>query len=115
MERIKTKDILQRVELDATLSPPVDLVSVRISADATPDGDRVAILDVKQVKDIIEAVEWFAAIGIKMNPRKWVKKCEPQIAELDKLKVVALHNSIGKEVHMTQSVRFVAADSVSVA
>ena len=43
-----------------------------------------------------------------MNPRKWVKKRESQIGELDKLKlkVIVLHDDIGKEIHMTQPVRF---------
>ena len=50
-----------------------------------------------------------------MNLRKWVKKREPQIGELDKFKAVILHDGIGKEVHMTQPVEFVDADSASVA
>ena len=46
-----------------------------------------------------------------------MKNREPQVSELDKfkLKVVALHHGIGKEVYMTQSVQFVAADLVPVA
>ena len=46
-----------------------------------------------------------------------MKKHEFQIGKLDKLKlkVVVLHNDIGKEVHMTHLAQFVAADSVSVA
>ena len=40
-----------------------------------------------------------------------MKKCESQIGEVDKfkLKAVILHDGIGKEVHMTQLVEFVAA------
>jgi len=46
-----------------------------------------------------------------------VKKHESQIGELDnlKLKVVVLHNGIDKEVHMTQPVEVVAANSISIA
>jgi len=47
VEGIKTKDVLQQVEVDATPPPPVGLVSIRISADVTPGGDRVVILDVE--------------------------------------------------------------------
>jgi len=45
----------------------------------------------------------FVAKETKLNPRKWVKKHESQINELDKLKlkVVILHDGIGMEVHMT--------------
>ena len=45
-----------------------------------------------------------------MNSRKWVKKRESQIGELDKfkLKAVVLHDGIGKEVHVTQPVQFAA-------
>jgi len=59
-----------------------------------------------------EHVKLFAAKGTKLNPRKWVKKRESQIGELHKLKlkVVILHDGIGKEVHMTQPVVFVASD-----
>jgi len=41
-----------------------------------------------------------------------VKKYESQISELDqlKLKVVILHDGIGKEIHMTQPVGYVAGD-----
>jgi len=43
-----------------------------------------------------------------------VKKCEFQIGELDKLKLkaVVLYNGIGKKVHMTYLVGFVAVDSI---
>ena len=44
-----------------------------------------------------------------------MKKREPQIGELDKLKFDVLHDGIGKEIHITQPVGFVATDSVSVA
>jgi len=46
-----------------------------------------------------------------------MKRCESQIGELYKLKylmVVVVHDCIGKEVHTTQPVGFVAADLVSV-
>jgi len=59
----------------------------------------------------------FAVIGTKINPRKGVKKHVSQICECDKLKlkVVVLHDGIGKEVNMTQPVRFTAEDLVTVA
>ena len=41
-------------------------------------GDHVVDLD---VEDINENVELFAAIGTKMNPRKWVKKHKSQVDE----------------------------------
>ena len=46
-----------------------------------------------------------------------MKKHESKLGECDKfkLKVVVLHNGIGKEVHMTQLVRFAAEDLVTVA
>ena len=75
--------ILQRVEVDATPPPPIGSISVRISVDVTPDGDHVVTLDAKQVEDINEDVELFAAIGTKMNPWKWVKNSEPRVSELE--------------------------------
>ena len=44
------------------------------------------------------------------------EKHESQIGERDKLKLkaVVLHDGIGKEVHMTQPVRFAAEDLVPV-
>ena len=44
------------------------------------------------------------------------EKCEPQVIELDKLKlkVIILHDGIDKEVHMTQPVRFIVEDLVTV-
>jgi len=48
----------------------------------------------------------------KLNSRKWVKKYESQVDELDKLKlkVIILHDGIGKDVNMTQAVGFIATD-----
>jgi len=45
-----------------------------------------------------------------------VKKHESQISELDKLKlkVIILHDGIGKEVHMTQPVRSVVTDLATI-
>ena len=43
VERLKTNDVSQRVEVDATTLPPVDLVSVGISLDVTSGGDHVAM------------------------------------------------------------------------
>ena len=98
------------MEDDATPPPPVDSVSVERSLDVTPDIDHVAMMDNGHVELVV-------AKGTKLNPRKWVKKRESQIGELDKLKLktVILHNGISKEVHMTQSVGFVTADSILVA
>ena len=58
----------------------------------------------------------FAAIGTKIKSRKWVKKHDSQVGKHDKLKlkVVVLHDGIGKEVHMTQPVRFTAEDLLTV-
>ena len=82
----------------------------------TLGGDYIASFDAEQVENIDENIELFAAIGIKINSRKWVKKHESQVGEHDKLKfkAVVLHDGIGKEVHMTQLIGFVAIDSVSV-
>ena len=117
MERLKTKDVSQRVEVDDTPPPPVGSVSVRTSPDVTPGVDHVASFDVEQVEDIDENVELFAVIGTKINPRKWVKKHESQVGERDKikLKVVVLHDDIDNGVHMTQPVRFAAEDLITVA
>jgi len=77
----------------------------------------MASFDAEQVEDIDENIELFAAIGTKIKPRKWVKKHESQVGGRDKLKLkaVVLHDGIGKEVHMTQPVRFAADDLVPVA
>jgi len=45
VERMKTKEVSQRVEVDATPPSPVGSVSVRTSPDVTPDGDQVARVD----------------------------------------------------------------------
>ena len=70
VERKKTKYVLRQVEVIDTSPLPIDSVSVRISPDVTPGGDRVATLNDEKVEDINEEVELFAAIGTKMNPRK---------------------------------------------
>ena len=54
MERIKTNDISQWVEIDATPPPSVGSVSVKISPDVTSGGDRIATLDIEQAEDIDE-------------------------------------------------------------
>ena len=41
VERMKTKDVLQRVKVDATPPYSVGSISVRISPDMTPSGDHV--------------------------------------------------------------------------
>jgi len=45
VERMKTKDVSQRMEVNATPLFSVGAVSVGISPDLTPRGDHVAILD----------------------------------------------------------------------
>ena len=70
----------------------VNVVSVRTSLDVIPGGDHVARFDAEQVKDIDENVKLCTAIGIKINPRRWVKKHESQVGNHDKLKVVVLHD-----------------------
>ena len=95
---MKTKDVLQRVEVDATPPPPVSSISVEISLDVTPGGVQVATL--------------VAAERTKKNAQRWVvKKHGSQISELDqlKLKVVVLHDGIGEEIHKTRPIGFVAA------
>ena len=61
VKRLKTKDVLQRVKVDAITPSPVDSISVRISPDVTPGGDHVAVMDIEQV-------ELFTAKGTKLNP-----------------------------------------------
>ena len=74
VERLKTKDVLQRLEVDATPPSPVGSISVRTSPDVTPGEDHVASFDAEQVEDIDENIELFAAIGTKIKYRKWVKR-----------------------------------------
>ena len=50
MKRIKTKDVLQRVKVNAIPPSPVGLVLVRISLDVIPGEDRVAVLDADLVE-----------------------------------------------------------------
>ena len=45
VERLKTKDVSQRVEVDGTPPTPVGSVSVRTSPDVTPGRDHVASFD----------------------------------------------------------------------
>ena len=101
------------MEVDATPPSPVGSVSVKTSSDVTPGGDHVARVYPKQVEDIDENVELFAAIRTKIKPRRWVKKHESQVGDRGKLelKAVILYDS-SKEVHMTQLDQFIAEDSV---
>ena len=103
VERMETKEVSQQVEVDATPPSPVGSASEKTSPDVTPDGDHVPSFDAEQVEGVDEYVELFAIIGIKINSRRWVKKHESQVGNRDKLKTVVLHDSIGKEVHMTAS------------
>ena len=45
VERTETKEVSQRVEVDATPPSPVGSVSVRTSPDVTPGGDHVDRVD----------------------------------------------------------------------
>jgi len=114
VERMNTKEVSQRVEVDATPPSPVGSVLMKTSPDVTPSGDHVARVDTGYVEDIDENVEVFAAIGTKVKPRKWVKKHESQACDRDKLKLkaVVLHDG-SEEVHMTQPDIFAAEDSVT--
>ena len=53
VERLKTKDVPQRVKVDATPPPLVGSVSVRTLSDVTPS-DHIASFDAEQVEDIDE-------------------------------------------------------------
>ena len=90
VERLNTKDVSQRVEVDATPPSPVGSVSVRTSPDVTPGADHVVRVSTEQVEDIDENVELFATIGTKVKPRSWVKKHESQACDCDKLKLKLL-------------------------
>ena len=109
VERLNTKDVSQRVEVDTTPPFTVGSLSVGISPDMTLGRDHNAAMDTEQV-------ELFAAKGTKLNPQKQVKKRESQNGELDKLKlkVIVLHDGIDKEAHMIRPVGLVAACSISV-
>ena len=61
VEKLKTKDVLHRVEVDATPPSPVGSVSVRISPDVTPGEDHIAMRDTDLVKLVVVK-------GIKLNP-----------------------------------------------
>jgi len=67
VERMKTKGVSQRVEVDAIPPSPVGSVSMRTSSDVTPGGDHVASFDAEQVEDIDENVK-LSAIGTNMKP-----------------------------------------------
>ena len=62
VERMKTKDKSQRVEIDATPPSSGGSVSVEISPDLTPSGDQVASLDAEQIERNVDLV---AAEGAK--------------------------------------------------
>ena len=83
----------------------------------TPSREHVGSFDIEQVEDINENVKLFTSTWTKIKSQKLVKKHESQVGEHDKLKlkVVALHDGIGKEVHMTQPTRFAAKDLIPVA
>jgi len=49
VERLKIKDVSQRVEIDATAPSPVASISIGISPDVTSGRDHVAVMDTEQV------------------------------------------------------------------
>jgi len=53
VERTKTKDVSQRVEVDATPPPPVGSVSVRTSSDVTSSGDHMPVLILNRLKTLM--------------------------------------------------------------
>ena len=112
VERTKTKEVSQRVEVDVTPSSPVGSISVKTSPDVTPGEDHVARVDAEQVEDVDKNVELSVAIGTKVKPRTWVKKHESHVYDRDKLKLkaVVLHDG-SEKVHMTQPDRFAAKNS----
>jgi len=61
VERLKTKDVSQQVEVDATLTSPIGSVSVGISLIVTPGRDHTAVMDTENVK-------LYAAKETKLNP-----------------------------------------------
>jgi len=50
VDRIKTKDVSQRMDVDAIPPSPVGSVLVGISPDVTPGGDHLFVLKAKQVE-----------------------------------------------------------------
>ena len=64
VERMKIKDISQRVKVDATPPSLASSVSFEISSNVTMGDDHEADLD---AEDIDEDVELFVAIGTKTN------------------------------------------------
>ena len=67
VERTKTKEVSQVVEVDTTPPSPVSSVSLKTSPDVIPGGDHVVRVDTEQVEDIDENVKLFAAIETKIN------------------------------------------------
>ena len=61
MERLKTKDLLQWVEINTTPQSPIGSISVRISPVMTPGRDHIAVMDTEQV-------ELVATNGTQLNP-----------------------------------------------
>ena len=109
---METKEVSQRVEVDATPPSPVGSALEKTSSDVTPGGDRETKGDAEQIEDIAKDVEVFAATGTKVKPRSWLKKHESQACDHDKLKLkaVILHDG-REEFHMTRSDRFAAANT----
>jgi len=67
VKSMKTKEASQRVEDVATPCSQIGSVLVGISPNVILSGDRVAVLDTKQVK---EKNDLFIARGTKKNPQK---------------------------------------------
>ena len=73
VERTETKEVSQRVEVDATPPSPVGSASVKTSPDVTPGGDHDTKGDAEQVEDIAKDVKVLAVIGTKVKSHLWEK------------------------------------------
>ena len=60
---MKTKDVSQRVEVDATPPPPVGSVSVRTSPDVTPGGYHVASFDANRLKTLMRMLNYLQLLA----------------------------------------------------
>ena len=62
------KVVSQQVKLDATPHCPVGSVSSWIPSVVTPNGDRVADMDIEYIEKVCSVI----AKGTKRNPWKWL-------------------------------------------
>jgi len=66
VDSLKTKEVSQQVEDDATLCSPIGSVLFGISLDMTPGGDHIADLNVIHVEEKIDLI---ASKRTKENPQ----------------------------------------------